>query len=722
MRPRLLPFARISLVLIALCTFFEARPSQAATPVCATVVSGFWDRLEALCAQSRLMQPPPMADAGAPTTTPVDPVADPEFKAYCDAQTPPAFAALSEDARMKRLAEIARRMTFDEQRLPAVQHALESRAAASLADLIVATKAGQVLDNPAGMLLISQFTGAACALSGAVQWLPSTCTPGKTPNDYPSLVRALANDVAQLPARLFAASGKMDSPSVGAIKILLQMMMESPDPFALARALAESASTSAANQGCALYDATVAGALPSDNRDAVRVVVAGQLLRRLLEDGPDLSRADAHYIRALEQVLHDDGRLAVGTALSTVQRNSATMLVQDVRDLRLARAALENATTGELRQAAFIKLATAMVNAVQHDLSLVDDRDEQLPGGVLLVASALTQGDLPGALTSATGLAGEHPPIDPSALKAATVGVRLVVAHSEDEAKRVLREIILPPWLGGLILDASAGVPIVGLDELNLDFGGTVGWESDRWGAWGHASRSVYDTQLNNRDWTEAKANLSGSAWLNFGKLDQSGWFVGADLALDQLSSDLTIFRTGTVSEEISQIVRGNLAVGFWANLSPTAVLRLRAEGGFHQEYYSQDVAASMADGGVSSKDEQSLAGDYRGQALLAWRVVPGYLRVAVQGRGSYFQLTRSSSLFTYNDMLSFSQQNVTTSTSRLGAGLRTGFEIEALSIGNLVRPGAFVDVAYTRTDDGQAPISQTVVTTGLGLRSYLPE
>jgi hypothetical protein len=232
----------------------------------------------------------------------------------------------------------------------------------------------------------------------------------------------------------------------------------------------------------------------------------------------------------------------------------------------------------------------------------------------------------------------------------------------------------------------------------------------------------VYDTQLNNRDWTEAKASLSGSSWLNFGKLDQSGWFVGADLALDQLSSDLTIFRTGTVSEEISQIVRGNLALGFWANLSPTAVLRLRAEGGFHQEYYSQDVTALPNDGGVSSKDDQSMAGDYRGQAVLAWRIVPGYLRVALQGRGSYFQLTRSSSLFTYDETKAFNLQNSTTSTSRLGAGLRTGFEIEALQIGDLIRPGAFVDVAYTRTDDGQAPISQTVVTTGLGFRSYLPE
>jgi hypothetical protein len=380
------------------------------------------------------------------------------------------------------------------------------------------------------------------------------------------------------------------------------------------------------------------------------------------------------------------------------------------------RMASEDATT--LRQS-FPQLAAITIGIVEQAMTLVTDQPYQLPTEVLALVQALAEGDLERGLDAALALLAEERA--PAAVRKALVaGTQLAAAQTQAEAQQIIRDLILPPWLGGFILDANVGVLVASADQFRVELAGTAGYEAERWGALVEGAYRVHDSQLNGRDVTESRALVHGQGWFNTARLNDSklGFSLGAEFGFDQYFSDVVFYDEAVADNELSMLVRGAATVGLFSRLAPRWFWRLELSAGGHLESFSQETAG-LTDS-TELTDSDATSANYRARTVLTWRAIPSVLRTTLVARGALFGLTRSQALISYEDG-NFAAQNILTSTQRMELLGRLMLDLEALEIGRVIRPGAFAQIEHITMDDGTGTISATLPSLGLGLRSHVP-
>jgi hypothetical protein len=671
---------------------------------CEPTVSSFWQQRAALCQQARTWA------ASATPETPVDPQTQAEVLVLCETEAP-ELASLTEAARLAGLAALAPRLGARAETLGASSHVVAATSRALLSEALEAASAVPNVEvGFVGDAVVDRFRGAGCALDGVNVWLSTTC--GDSSGGLRRLRQGLLLDLAQLPAHALA-SGAASNEELRFLVALLDVLDRPASVFAVARALEPMLPES-----CVVLPAIP----PSSGGPGSVPTLVGLLFLRLLQDDTTLAHPDAHYVRAVEQVLRDSGVLPAGAALSPEKQVAALGLVAALRRAQTSEVALGPAR-GEVLRAEFLRFAGALVDALEHASTLAGGQSRSL-GRARAVVVALVSGEPTDAARAVLSVLppGAIPEAPARVLGAAT---RLVVARSESDAKAAIRDFIVPDWLTGLILDVGVGTPIAGTNEFSLDLEGSAGWEAKRWGFWLGGSRRIYDATLGGRDITEADATVQGRGWVDFQDLSEPwGLAAGVDFGVDQFVSDLTLLdATAITSDEISQVVRGSVTGALWLRPTPTFVARLSLAGGLHREFYTRDVTIpSGPEAGFSSVDDQSSSGDYRARALLVYRIWPDILRASLQGRAEYHEITRSKAFFSYAFGGTFATQSSVVSAARLELAARLLLELEALTVGDLFRPGAFVEIAHISTDDGQNPVRKTLPSVGIGIRSHLPD
>jgi hypothetical protein len=603
---------------------------------------------------------------------------------------------------------------------------------------------------------ITQFIELTCQKSEVRDWLASTCEPSSVTRTLSELRLRLVRDMLQLPERQLLSGQALNAQQtqqLRAIAALFTTVVYLGDLRVLGRALGRQVAAGdrgvlanpcleggavapLSSKGGASFGGSnlLAQAVPPTKtaaaqdpggaalgvppRDAFEVAAA--VVQRFAVAQPTADTAAL----LVERSLRDAGALTPSEAMSPLRVAESKKLAEAAQQFEAMRQQLRAISPSD-RAARLSRFSLSALAVVEHAISIATNAQYRLPSSVGSVLQLLIDGDSNRALSALFALLAPGPEPSPVAREAFELGAKLATVRNQEELDRLVDELLLPPWLGGLILDANAGVPLLGSSEFQVDVGGTAGWEAQRWGFWLTFQRNAYFTELGGREFVEAQFHFAGQGWFNFHELEEPfGVSIGADVGVDQFLSDLTVLdATGTVSQELSQVFRGNAMGAVWLRPSHNLVWRTQLGLGLHSEDYSQDlVVAYGPDAGVVSQSQRGTSGDYRVRSLVTWRFWPRILRLGLQGRATYFQLNRTEALLTYDLEDTFVNQNTVTKVARLQAAGRLMLDVEALEIGNWVRPGAYADLEYLRTTDGTDTVALLVPSFGLGLRSHLPQ
>ena len=703
---------------VSIAVLAYATCSSAQQPMCQPTLSAFWRMRTALCDRVQVLR---STIQNVPDGS-VSVLDSSGWQDLCQTTRPPAIASLSDTVRIAQLDELAKREGANPDGLPRAAQAAEGDLgvmSSALADEVGDPDRNFALGGAAS-LLTEKFRALGCdaADSATEAWLSFTCK-GAVSGGLPALRQKLALDVLALPSRVLARTQlpATEGQKLRLVSALFQALAQSPTTFAAAQALDPSGTCGGSR--------AATPALPSPIYSGDPLALMGRLWLRVLIDVEGARQTDDFYVLALQQVLVDSQRLVPGVPLSPGRQQAAMSLVRDLRQARQDELLLSRTDSTTL-PALVARITSSLVDALAQSWVLAVD--EVWPyADAMRTAESIVHDLLIGDTFAAMELALAELPADQvpeRTRRIARVGARLAISRTETEAARALAALIAPEWLTGLIFDARASIPIVNMRAFNIDLAGTAGWEAKRWGFWVSGRRAVYDAQTSQRDITEAQATAAGRAWFNLGEVGSPfGVSLGAEFGFDQVASDLTLLdATAITSDEVSQIVRGNLSAGAWLRPHPDFVARFSGAAGLHREFYNRDVVIpSGPDAGYTSTDIASSSGDYRGQALIGYRVWPDILRASLQGDVSYYQVTRSSDFFSYTFSDQLSAHSTVVHATRVEAHAQFVLEIEALALYK-VQPGAFAEIEYVRTDDGKAPLSVTVPQVGLQLRSHLPD
>ena len=671
------------------------------------VTSAFWARLDSLCAQGGSVTAGP-APGG-------------ETEQYCSSKREPGFAALPERTRMATLDTIAGTVgvlpgALGPTRLPMT---IDS-GAPLLAQLLASKLSGRHPElGAAGDALARKTLAEICKVEEVKTWMPSTCAPfsDKAPFFVQLRQRSLTDGISALvkALRSAAANGQPNREPLVASATALDALQGPADAISVARAFVAKRIEECGD----IVDLPPGGGEPS--------MVAGAILERILKDGLTLDRSEEHYARLVATTLRSAGRLAPGEALSPSRRAATQALLGTLREMRPPTSQVPTTSTTmgaatPTRPPRTLTVARAFATAATQSLTVATDSPIAVPPSYFELIQALADGRMEDVMERGLALGGRDV-LPPPVTRAIATSLELAFAVDEREVERIAKRAIAA-WIGGLIVDVNIGTPVLESRRLDLAIGATLGWEADRWGARASFDRGVLDTQLSGRDYLEARLSYSAQSWYNFSSLRAPvGFGLGGKLGVEQFYSDLTILdATGTASEELSQLVRGELNLNLWASPSERVFLRTQAAAGIDAEGYSQEVlTVAGPSAGQTKRDRSSAAGDYRLHAMGVWRVVPGWVRTTLVGRLGLLQLSQTKAVYTYDLRTTFSSQNEIVTTTRLDGSVRLAIDAEALQVFDVIRPGVFAELHYIRKDDGNAVIATIVPTVGVGIRTYTP-
>jgi hypothetical protein len=657
--------------------------------------STFFQRLSTLCAA---------APAGAAAATP-------EAAAvlrYCADQTLPDFAAADENTRQDLLERAAAELLVPAPHLGPRERAVSERALPALLTHVSSSSLGeQASSGPIGTLLAGELLTVLCEDPELNTLFQTTCA-GTAPTTLDAIRSRYLVDLAGLALR---ATQRDPSDSRSREFAVVAATLSTLARGASARTLA---ATLVGETDCA-----PGPGVPASGPAHADVALGGTLLFALIRDGVPPSDATYHAT-VVERLLREHGKLG-SHGMSPERVRAVRAAVEELRALELLGQHPPAAPPADL-EGPWLRLVR-----LAHLLDgIVSDRPSVVSPETTALVTALARRDVPKATEASLALTGTALGLDERARSVLAVAARVVSARDEQEAKRALASLFAPAWVGGLILDANGGVPVLSSGEFRVDANGTLGYEADHFGGWLAGANSSYFADLGQRELLEAEVNLEAAGWYNFqAPTEPFGLSLGLGLGLDQYLSQLTVLdATGTTDDETSRVFRGNVELGFWKYLSPTLLLRMKGQAGLHQEQYSQEfIVAAGGDAGGTAQELSATSGNYRAGGLLSWRAVEGVLRTSLLARGSFLTLTRSQTNFVYDFSggLSFDEQNALSSARRLGLLVRLMADFELLEVANLIRPGVYAQLQHVRLDDGQTVVAYNVPSFGIGLRSYLP-
>lgn len=434
---------------------------------------------------------------------------------------------------------------------------------------------------------------------------------------------------------------------------------------------------------------------PGDARSTALEVV-----RRLLADGPDLSRDRAHYRRVVLEVLRRGG---VSTRVNDEPAIDA--LIAHLRTLREAQRALR---TNESDREAFREGATALLLGLERALYLA--RVERVPSSSQVAfALALVDGEVEAALSGALAMVAQALNATPPEEVEEVVECASAVLQAADDAARkraLLACTVLPPWTKSFIFDANVGALSYEPGDYRLAGDATLGYNGTTWGVVGHGYASDYDLstedQLDQTEQRGGRLELWGATRGQHSPWRFDGRFSGGGDYHDT-SSTRRAARGAVFFDQRSILLKALLLAGVRYQTS-TGAFGLWLGGGPQYELYEPDTFSSRAVQGVTLTTDEHLAARFTGRIRGEYHVWPSYLTTRVRVDVDAYQITRQTEVTT-NASGSFATSATDTQATQLELNARCFIDVEALRLLDFV-PG--VGVGFNYFYRAQADLAET--------------
>jgi hypothetical protein len=317
--------------------------------------------------------------------------------------------------------------------------------------------------------------------------------------------------------------------------------------------------------------------------------------------------------------------------------------------------------------------------------------------------------------------AGSAPSGTASAMRLAA---RLSDARSEDDMKRLARDLVvpLPPWTDPLLLDANASLPVLESEEVKLNGDVTLGYNG---GSWGLVTRgSAFDYELTTKGGLTDTIRYDGEA---------SGW--GYVRIAPELRGEIrgllgvSFYDTTSVSakasslfvDETSFMGRGEALVGLRWDASDTLAFSVQAGAGLQSESWDGNSLSTVSGAKVVYVDESRTPTTFRaeGRVRAEWRALPDVLAVRLRADLDNLAVSRSDTTNTTivggGSGVSTTTGTSVTSTRQTEIFTRLFFDIDALRVLEL-RPALHAGFNYVEVSSSNAS-AKVVPVFGLGMR-----
>lgn len=554
--------------------------------------------------------------------------------------------------------------------------------------------------GPLGDYLVSELMKQVCTNAAVSTALSATCSS------------PAAADVRQLRARLIADGGHaialqadtlsrqagLTPASTEAVLLgaVLQTVIDTPSVPGLARHLLQTA------PGALGRDCKPSGTAVDAYRD---VRTAAALILLLEQQAQTLTLADleAYTLR----VLIETGGQAQNSALSPVQQTALRALVH-----ALARAKVTQAKT--LDAAGYAELAGIYAEVLAHALSLAKNENVAPPAAAVNVTSALARGEVVEALSLASGavLGVNAGPVN----DALVLGMRVMKARTEDEAKAILTKIAvgLGPWADRWVVGLNVGVPRLDFDDFKIVGDAKLGYNGERFGVVAKGYLSAYDLTSNVVLADYFLAGGSADVWVTLNPKSQFQWEVRADLGANVYDTTSIPFgdnAANLLSDETSLMFRGSALVGLRAAW-PRAALGLWLGGGAENEQYD---AITFDGANTNIQDHTDWHALLTGRLRAQFPIVQGVLVGRVRGDFLRHSITRDSVALDIG-MRGTSTTLEATSSVQLEASGRAFIDLELAKFFGFV-PAVEGGIDYFSLSDAAGKVSDSVPVLGVGIR-----
>ena len=436
--------------------------SAHAAPAC---VSRYWKQLDAFCASP------------AQATASELPAASQQLRARCQPGAASELASGSVAERERELAAAAASLNVE---LGPSTEMLELAAADYIGMLSERLAPDSALQTGAGTdLLVSELLRHLCGDAGVRAWLSHTCNEPPQAAALLELRKRLLLDLVTLPRRAAERDGRLTAASTEVrASVALASAALSADPlWTLAQELAPHATCNAAELS-----------LPPAAAPWGR---AAQLIERLLADGAKLEQSEAYYELLLRKELQ---RLRSEPELSAATLADAKVLLQTFE--RIQRAGLPRTVEAlQARLTELVKLVQAALRVVSAEPHAV-----QIPSVSIELVQAALRGELDTLVSRALGftqqLAGPGlPRLSPQQVRAVETAVRFALARDEDEAKRIVRGLVIPlgRWSESVLFDLNGDIPSLERGSFRVVGDALLGYNGKSWGIVGQGALAEYD-------------------------------------------------------------------------------------------------------------------------------------------------------------------------------------------------------------------------------------
>jgi hypothetical protein len=611
---------RTAFLTLALCL----SPSLAhAADAC---VSRYWEQVEALCTKAAAAAPPPAAAVTVEAAG--EAVAPPPEVANVAAQTlklcqPGVVSELASGSLSERQQELTAAAAALQIELGESTAGVELGAEQYLEALSQRFASNAALEGGAGMdLLVGELLGHLCAENGVKTWVPESCSPKPGGPALIALRRRLVIDLVTLPRRMAERSGKLGAASAE-LRESLSLLRAALSPDPIWQLVLELSPRGA----CSLAELSLPPAPDELGR-------AAQLLQRLLADGARLDRPQAYYEAVLQKELL---RLRSEATLSPATIDATKRALQAFLALQRA-APTRGVETLEARLNDLVTLFQATLQAVSKS-----PPPPLLNADVVDLTRAALGGDLEELATRALALAQRANGVSASQAQAVETAVRFARARDEDEARRIVRSLILPlpRWSENVLFDLNGDVPSLKSGAFKVVGDALLGYNGRRWGIAVQGAVAEYDfsTATNIAETTALDGGLE--SWLGL-DLDRAN---RAKLEL-RLFAKVAGYDTnhgsasGTFSDETSVMGRAGLLASLRYSAGERFAGGLWLGGGAQLESYDA-VGVGNQVTGINDTESFGLLLNARARVELA--IVPRWLVSRLRVDAQRYSLTRSS-------------------------------------------------------------------------------
>lgn len=520
--------------------------------------------------------------------------------------------------------------------------------------------------GPTASSLLGELLNQVCAKAELSSTLPRTCGSGHF--DIKELRARVLVDLLRVPQGYMAQSGATLTLSERAAFALLDAMAGRPDPASVAQRVASSF-----------------GYVPVQGDDPLRCVVptanasdassiAVLLFWRLSQNtNAAVARSPAETQALIEQTLVDQGAGAQG-AFSEAQRALIARLVDATYKMHQQYQTLKSALSAD----ALWPLLLAEAQLLEAALSLSHGQALSLPAEALTTLQAAAEARIDAFVRALADWLAERAQLPREVVDATETTLRFAAASSEDEAKRIVRGLLLGlgPWSDNWIAGLNLGVPRLKNGDTNVVVDGTLGYSAKQWGAVARAGMTVFDLDSDAYKGDTFKAGGNVDAWIAVAVGQSTNLEVRATVDGTVLDAQSIILEADTgdliaFGSETSALYRFGGLLGLRTQ-GPLWAFGVWAGGGVQIESY--DSISETPETDPRTLESESLGGQFEGRLRAQWEAWEDILALRAALDWKYYTLTRLSRPTTGSDFA-----ELDTKALQIEAVGRAFLDIEAL-------------------------------------------